>query len=257
MTVVVIAAVLVQVLQHGRPDPPWVLHRGAGGAHRRALVHRRRRRRLRHRGSQGPAPPLPACRRSRSRCRSSSSRRSSDSVVAFTQWDLGGMSGAGRSMVWTISGGWLRTISSGTLLGNNFKYVLVAVPLQYVVAFVIALLLNQAVQGPEVLPCRVSVAVHDQSGCRRLDGRPLDPRCEPRRRAEGSGSALASTTSRSSISRIPAFLGIVAMDSWIAIPFMMVHASGGPAGTADRGVRSGPNRRRRSPGSGSGTSPFP
>lgn len=32
-------------------------------------------------------------------------------------------------------------------LGNNFKFVLVAVPIQYIIAFGIALLLNQQVRG--------------------------------------------------------------------------------------------------------------
>ena len=65
--------------------------------------------------------------------------------VAFTQWDLGGVSGP----VFNGLDNYRRMASDEffwNALFNNFKYVLVAVPLQYVIAFGVALLLNQNVR---------------------------------------------------------------------------------------------------------------
>jgi ABC-type sugar transport system permease subunit len=63
-------------------------------------------------------------------------------VVAFTEWDLGSASNPlqrprhfaprADATFWNA-------------LGNNARYVLVAVPLQYVIAFAVALLLNQQI----------------------------------------------------------------------------------------------------------------
>jgi multiple sugar transport system permease protein len=141
-------------------------------------------------------------------------------VVAFTQWDIGGISGpvfngldnfrhmAGDDRFWNA-------------LGNNFKYVVVAVPIQYVVAFAIALLLNQSIRGQKffrvvfLLPFMISpVAVGWMVGRSILDAN------------RGVVPKLLASIGIERVSffdqPVPAFLGIVAMDSWISIPFMMV-----------------------------------
>ena len=141
-------------------------------------------------------------------------------AVSFTQWDIGGVSGpvfngldnfrylAQDEKFWNA-------------LGNNFKFVLVAVPLQYVIAFGIALLLNQQVKGLKffrvvfLLPFMISpVAVGWMVGRSILDAnRGVVPRV-----LDSIGIQNVSFFDQ----KLPAFLGIVAMDSWIAVPFMMV-----------------------------------
>lgn len=141
-------------------------------------------------------------------------------VIAFTQWDLGGISGP----VFNGLDNFRRMASDGffwNALGNNFRYVLVAVPFQYIVAFAIALLLNQNIRGQKffrvafLLPFMISpVAVGWMIGRSILDAnRGVVPKL-----LERIGIDNVSFFDQ----RIPAFLGIVAMDSWIAIPFMMV-----------------------------------
>jgi multiple sugar transport system permease protein len=141
-------------------------------------------------------------------------------AVAFTQWDIGGISGP------TFNGldNFRRMAADGRFwnaLGNNFKYVLVAVPFQYVVAFIIALLLNQSIRGRKffrvvfLLPFMISpVAVGWMVGRSILDAN------------RGVVPKLLANLGIERVSffdqPVPAFLGIVAMDSWIAIPFMMV-----------------------------------
>ena len=140
--------------------------------------------------------------------------------VAFTQWDLGGVSGP----VFNGLDNYRRMASDEffwNALGNNFKYVLVAVPLQYVIAFSVALLLNQGIKGQKffrvafLVPFMISpVAVGWMVGRSILDAnRGVVPKA-----LEGIGLDNVSFFDQ----RIPAFLGIVAMDSWVAIPFMMV-----------------------------------
>jgi multiple sugar transport system permease protein len=141
-------------------------------------------------------------------------------VVAFTQWDLGGISGP----VFNGLDNFRRIAADGffwNALGNNFKYVLVAVPFQYVVAFAIALLLNQQIRGRKffrvafLLPFMISpVAVGWMIGRSILDAnRGVVPKV-----LERIGLDNVSFFDQ----EVPAFLGIVAMDSWINIPFMMV-----------------------------------
>lgn len=141
-------------------------------------------------------------------------------AVSFTQWDIGGISGpvfngldnfrylANDEKFWNA-------------LGNNFKFVLVAIPLQYVIAFGIAILLNQQVRGLKffrvvfLLPFMISpVAIGWMVGRSILDAnRGVVPRV-----LDGLGFENVSFFDQ----KVPAFLGIVAMDSWIAVPFMMV-----------------------------------
>jgi len=141
-------------------------------------------------------------------------------AVAFTQWDIGGISGpvfnglenfrrmAGDERFWNA-------------IGNNFKYVVVAIPFQYVVAFIVALLLNQQIRAQKffrvafLLPFMISpVAVGWMVGRSILDAnRGVVPKL-----LASLGLARVSFFDQP----VPAFLGIVAMDSWIAIPFMMV-----------------------------------
>ena len=141
-------------------------------------------------------------------------------VVAFTQWDLGGVSGP----VFNGLDNFRRMASDEffwNAIGNNFKYVLVAVPLQYVIAFSVALLLNQGIKGQKffrvafLVPFMISpVAVGWMVGRSILDAnRGVVPKV-----LESLGLDGVSFFDQ----RIPAFLGIVAMDSWVAIPFMMV-----------------------------------
>lgn len=141
-------------------------------------------------------------------------------AVSFTQWDIGGISGpvfnglSNFRYMATDQRFW-------NALFNNFKYVLVAVPLQYVIAFVVALLLNQNVRGRKffrvafLLPFMISpVAVGWMVGRSILDAnRGVVPKI-----LEKVGIDGVSFFDQ----KLPAFLGIVAMDSWIAIPFMMV-----------------------------------
>lgn len=141
-------------------------------------------------------------------------------VVAFTQWDLGGISGP----VFNGLDNFRYLASDGffwNALGNNFKYVLVAVPIQYVLAFSVAILLNQGIRGQKffrvafLVPFMISpVAVGWMVGRSILDAtRGVVPKGLERIGIEGVSFFDQ---------RIPAFLGIVAMDSWVAIPFMMV-----------------------------------
>jgi multiple sugar transport system permease protein len=106
-------------------------------------------------------------------------------------------------------------------LGNNFKYVVVAVPFQYVVAFIVALLLNQQIRAQKffrvafLLPFMISpVAVGWMVGRSILDAN------------RGVVPKLLASVGIDRVSffdqPVPAFLGVVAMDSWIAVPFMMV-----------------------------------
>jgi multiple sugar transport system permease protein len=141
-------------------------------------------------------------------------------AVAFTQWDIGGISGPQFNGFENF-----RSMASDdrfwNALGNNFTYVVVAVPFQYIVAFAIALLLNQNIRGQKIfrvaflLPFMISpVAVGWMVGRSILDAnRGVVPKL-----LERLGVDDVSFFDQ----QIPAFLGIVAMDSWIAIPFMMV-----------------------------------
>ena len=161
-----------------------------------------------------------SCPRSRSRWRSIIFPTLFGLFVAFTQWDLGGVSGP----VFNGLDNFRRMAADGffwNALGNNFKYVLVAVPFQYVVAFSVALLLNQGIKGQKffrvafLVPFMISpVAVGWMVGRSILDAnRGVVPKASGRH-----WSGRVSFFDQ----RIPAFLGIVAMDSWVAIPFMMV-----------------------------------
>ena len=140
--------------------------------------------------------------------------------VAFTQWDIGGVSGP----VFNGLANFRKVAGDGffwNALGNNFKYVFVAVPLQYVISFSVALLLNQGIKGQKffrvafLVPFMISpVAVGWMIGRSILDAnRGVVPKA-----LERIGLDDVSFFDQ----RIPAFLGIVAMDSWVAIPFMMV-----------------------------------
>ena len=141
-------------------------------------------------------------------------------VVAFTEWDLGSASGIRFNGVDNFR----RLVGDATFwnaLGNNARYVLVAVPLQYVIAFAVALLLNQQIRGRKffrvvfLLPFMISpVAVGWMIGRSILAA------------DKGVVPNLLETFGLKGVSffdqSLPAFLGIVAMDSWINIPFMMV-----------------------------------
>lgn len=141
-------------------------------------------------------------------------------AVSFTQWDIGGITGPVFNGLDNF-----RYLASDekfwNALGNNFKFVLVAVPIQYIIAFGIALLLNQQVRGLKffrvvfLLPFMISpVAVGWMVGRSILDAnRGVVPRV-----LDGFGIEKVSFFDQ----KLPAFLGIVAMDSWIAVPFMMV-----------------------------------
>jgi multiple sugar transport system permease protein len=141
-------------------------------------------------------------------------------AVSFTQWDIGGISGPVFNGLDNF-----RYLASDekfwNALGNNFKFVLVAIPLQYVIAFGIAILLNQQVRGLKffrvvfLLPFMISpVAIGWMVGRSILDAnRGVVPRV-----LDGLGIENVSFFDQ----KLPAFLGIVAMDSWIAVPFMMV-----------------------------------
>lgn len=141
-------------------------------------------------------------------------------AVSFTQWDIGGISGPVFNGLDNFRA-MARDERFWNALGNNFKYVLVAVPFQYVIAFAIALMLNQDIRGRKffrvvfLLPFMISpVAVGWMVGRSILDAnRGVVPKL-----LQSIGIERVSFFDQP----IPAFLGIVAMDSWIAIPFMMV-----------------------------------
>jgi multiple sugar transport system permease protein len=141
-------------------------------------------------------------------------------VVAFAEWDLGSPFGlrfngldnfrklAGDETFWNA-------------FGNNVQYVFVAIPIQYVIAFGVAMLLNQPIRGRKffrvafLLPFMISpVAVGWMIGRSIMDAnRGVLPNL-----LENVGIRNVSFFDQAT----PAFLGIVAMDSWINIPFMMV-----------------------------------
>jgi multiple sugar transport system permease protein len=140
--------------------------------------------------------------------------------VAFTEWDLG--SATGRSFNGLAN---FRQMAADenfwNALTNNFKYVFVAVPIQYLIAFGVALLLNQQIRAQKffrvsfLLPFMISpVAVGWMIGRSIMDAnRGVLPTVLAKLGIKGV-SFFDQPTS--------AFLGIVAMDSWINIPFMMV-----------------------------------
>lgn len=141
-------------------------------------------------------------------------------IVAFTQWDLG--SAQGRTFNGLEN---FRKMAHDenfwNALINNFRYVFVAVPIQYVIAFAVAMLLNQQIRAQKffrvsfLLPFMISpVAVGWMIGRSIMDA---------------NRGVLPNVLEKVGIKGIsffdqplPAFLGIVAMDSWINIPFMMV-----------------------------------
>ena len=141
-------------------------------------------------------------------------------IVAFTQWDLG--SAQGRTFNGLEN---FRKMAHDenfwNALTNNFKYVFVAVPIQYVIAFAVAMLLNQQIRAQKffrvsfLLPFMISpVAVGWMIGRSIMDA---------------NRGVLPNVLEKVGIKGISffdqplsAFLGIVAMDSWINIPFMMV-----------------------------------
>lgn len=141
-------------------------------------------------------------------------------AVSFTQWDIGGISGPVFNGLENF-----RAMAADerfwNALINNFEYVLVAVPIQYVIAFAIALMLNQSIRGQKffrvvfLLPFMISpVAVGWMVGRSILDAnRGVVPKL-----LERIGIDRVSFFDQP----VPAFLGIVAMDSWISVPFMMV-----------------------------------
>lgn len=141
-------------------------------------------------------------------------------VVAFAEWDLGSVHGLRFNGFDNF-----RKLAADTTfwnaLGNNFKYVFIAIPIQYVIAFGVALLLNQQIRAQKffrvafLLPFMISpVAVGWMIGRSIMDAnRGVLPNL-----LEKIGIDGVSFFDQP----IPAFLGIVAMDSWINIPFMMV-----------------------------------
>lgn len=141
-------------------------------------------------------------------------------VVAFAEWDLGSAHG----LRFNGLDNFRKLASDDTFwnaLGNNFKYVFVAIPIQYVIAFGVALLLNQQIRAQKffrvafLLPFMISpVAVGWMIGRSIMDAnRGVLPNVLERIGIDGVSFFDQS---------VPAFLGIVAMDSWINVPFMMV-----------------------------------
>jgi len=141
-------------------------------------------------------------------------------VVAFTQWDLGGVSGPQFNGIDNFK----KIAQDETFwnaLGNNVQYVLVGIPIQYIIAFAIALLLNQQIRFQKffrvsfLLPFMISpVAVGWMIGRSIMDAnRGVLPNV-----LEKVGIENVSFFDQP----VPAFLGIISMDAWISIPFMMV-----------------------------------
>ena len=141
-------------------------------------------------------------------------------VVAFTEGDLS--SATGR----TFNGldnfrAMAKDENFWNALINNFRYVLVAVPIQYVIAFAIALLLNQQIRAQKffrvsfLLPFMISpVAVGWMIGRSIMDAnRGVLPNVLEKLGFEGISFFDQP---------LSAFFGIIAMDSWINVPFMMV-----------------------------------
>lgn len=139
--------------------------------------------------------------------------------VAFTDWNLSAVTGR------TFNGlaNFRRMFSDAdwwSVLGNNFRYQL-GVLIQYVIAFGLALLLNQDVKGQKVfrviflLPFMLSpVAVGWMIGRSILDAQ------------YGLVTPLLAKIGLENVSffdqPVPALIGIMAMDAWYAIPFIMV-----------------------------------
>ncbi|MFM9107838.1 MAG: carbohydrate ABC transporter permease, partial [Chloroflexota bacterium] len=141
-------------------------------------------------------------------------------VVAFTEWDLGSAGGR-RFNGFDNFRAMAQDENFWNALGNNFKYLFVAVPVQYLIAFGVALLLNQQIRAQKffrvsfLLPFMISpVAVGWMIGRSIMDAnRGVLPNL-----LENLGLKGVSFFDQP----VSAFLGIVAMDSWINVPFMMV-----------------------------------
>ncbi|MFL5760301.1 MAG: carbohydrate ABC transporter permease [Thermomicrobiales bacterium] len=139
--------------------------------------------------------------------------------IAFTDWNLSAVSGRHFNGLDNFR----RLVHDGDywrVIGNNFKY-LIGVLIQYVIAFGLALLLNQNIRGRKffrvvfLLPFMLSpVAIGWMIGRSILDAQ------------YGVVTPLLAKIGFEDVSffdqPFPAFLGIMAMDAWYSIPFIMV-----------------------------------
>jgi multiple sugar transport system permease protein len=139
--------------------------------------------------------------------------------VAFTDWNLSAVSGRHFNGLDNFR----RLIHDRDywrVIGNNFKY-LIGVLIQYVIAFGLALLLNQDIRGRKffrvvfLLPFMLSpVAIGWMIGRSILDAQ------------YGVVTPLLAKIGLENVSffdqPLPALIGIMAMDAWYSIPFIMV-----------------------------------
>jgi multiple sugar transport system permease protein len=139
--------------------------------------------------------------------------------ISFTDWNLSAAGGRRFNGIDNFR----RMIHDDAFwnaLGNNFQF-LIGVLVQYVIAFALALLLNQNVRGQKVfrviflLPFMLSpVAVGWMIGRSILDAQ------------YGVVTPLLAKFGFEDVSfydqPLPAFIGIMAMDAWYSIPFIMV-----------------------------------
>jgi multiple sugar transport system permease protein len=139
--------------------------------------------------------------------------------VAFTDWNLSSVSGRHFNGLDNFR----RLIHDSdywSAVANNFKY-LIGVLIQYVIAFGLALLLNQNIRGRKffrvvfLLPFMLSpVAVGWMIGRSILDAQ------------YGVVTPLLAKIGFEDVSffdqPLPALIGIMAMDAWYSIPFIMV-----------------------------------
>jgi multiple sugar transport system permease protein len=139
--------------------------------------------------------------------------------VAFTDWNLSAVGGRQFNGIDNFR----KMFNDGDfwrVIGNNFKYM-IGVLIQYVIGFGLALLLNQNIRGRKIfrviflLPFMLSpVAVGWMIGRSILDAQ------------YGVVTPLLEKVGIEDVSffdqPLPALIGIMAMDAWYSIPFIMV-----------------------------------
>ena len=139
--------------------------------------------------------------------------------IAFTDWNLSSVSGRAlqRSRQYPHADA---DAFFWNALGNMVWYVL-AVLVQYAIAFGACPAAQRGDQGPQVLPRRLPAALHAEPGRRELDDRQVDHGVplRPGRRVGATSRLGQPRLLRFAVDRAPS---IMAMDAWVWIPFIMI-----------------------------------
>ena len=141
-------------------------------------------------------------------------------TIAFSDWNLASPEGRHFNGLDNLRQMWADPFYWNAL-GNMVWYVL-AIAVEYAIAFGLALLLNSRDPGAQVLPRRVPHAADAVAGRGQLDGRQVDDGGPLRPARPSRAVRSAGTTRRSSAMPEIARATIMAMDAWTFIPFMMI-----------------------------------